>query len=457
MSGPVSLPDGFADSLAEILPAGERAELLCALDTPPPAAVRFNPYKLASPPEGEQVPWCRYGFYVDGGRPSFTLDPLHHGGVYYVQEPSSMFIEHIVRQVFPDTQGLRMLDVCAAPGGKTTLLSTLAGLEGLVVANEPVWSRVNILAENIRRWGLGNVAVTANAPSHYAAIKDYFDLVLVDAPCSGEGMFRKNPQARTQWSSRNVAACTVRQKDIIENIWGCLKPGGILIYSTCTFNSHENEHVASWTAENFDCENIGIDYPGHWNIAKGIGPAGGYTLRFYPHKLKGDGFSVSVFRKEGSKVRTKIKPVRKTLLRDLVGREAKEAGRWVEQPQFMRFAAIGDQAYGFYSAVHGDIIRLSEAVNIIYSGIDMGRIIKGDLKPSHALALFHDVNTGEIPGSEVPLETALDYLRKSDIPAEGFREGYNLVTFSGYPLGWVKRIGGRINNLYPKELRIANL
>lgn len=456
MSGNTPLPPQFIDSLAAILDPEQARELVRSLGEETPAAVRFNPFKLASPPDGEQVPWCRYGFYTGERRPVFTLDPLHHAGVYYVQEPSSMFIEHIVRQLFPEADGLRMLDACAAPGGKATLLSTLAGLEGLVVANEPVASRANILVENVKRWGLGNVAVTANDTSHYATVREFFDLILVDAPCSGEGMMRKNAEARLQWSPRNVANCAARQQGILEDLWPSLKPGGMLVYSTCTFNKSENEQMANWLAGNYDCENIPVDFPSEWSIARSV-QEGTETYRFYPHRLKGEGFCVTVFRKAPGKVRTKLKPVRRTLLHDLVGRDARECARWLAQPEYMRFAAIGDEAYAYYKAAYPDVIRLSEALNVIYSGVDMGRLIKGSLKPSHALALFHDLSPDAVPVVDLDHDTALEYLRKNEISPSLFQEGQNLVTYTGYPVGWVKKISNRLNNLYPKELRIANL
>ncbi|MCC8020224.1 MAG: rRNA cytosine-C5-methylase [Rikenellaceae bacterium] len=453
-------PEDFIRSLPGILTEEETGRLIEALWEEAPAAVRFNPYKLSAPPEGRQVPWCRYGFYT-GERPAFTLDPLHHAGVYYVQEPSSMFVEHIVRELFPEPEGLRILDLCAAPGGKTTLLSTLAGLEGLVVANETVSHRASVLAENVRRWGLGNVAVTANDPAHFSAVRDLFDIVLVDAPCSGEGMFRKNPEARRQWSLPNVEMCAVRQRKIVADAWSSLKPGGVLIYSTCTFNRTENEENAVWTAGNFDCSPVEVDCPPEWGITTVRTPAGQgeeiTTYRFYPHRTEGEGFCVTVLRKSPGKARTSVKPLKKSPIREVHGKEKRGLSGWVTQPGFMRFGAVGDDMYGYYAAAFDDIVRLSGGLNVIYAGVAMGRIMKERLRPEHSLALFHDLNTSDIPACEVDLETALDYLRRKDIPADGFAEGYNLVTYGGHGLGWVKKIGARVNNLLPKELRIMNL
>ena len=216
-----AFPAAFVERTASLLGASETERLLDALNGESPVSIRFNPYKIAEKPEGEQVPWCRYGYYLDR-RPSFTLDPAFHAGAYYVQEAGSMFLETIFRQVFPDDGPLRVLDLCAAPGGKTTLLSTIAGAEGLVVANEPIRNRASVLAENVRKWGIGNVAVTCDDPSHFAAFGHGFDLIVVDAPCSGEGMFRKDRAARDQWSLRNTELCAARQRRILGDVWPAL-------------------------------------------------------------------------------------------------------------------------------------------------------------------------------------------------------------------------------------------
>ena len=240
------LPELFRSRTTESLGTSEAERLFAALDNgESPVSIRFNPYKIGSQPEGRQVPWCRYGYYLDE-RPQFTLDPAFHGGAYYVQEASSMFLEAIFRQIFEPDAAPRILDLCAAPGGKTTLLSTLAGAEGLVVANEVIRQRASVLAANAVKWGIGNIVVTNNDPAHFAPFEHYFDLIAVDAPCSGEGMFRKDPAARTEWSEQGVKLCAARQRRILSDIWGSLRPGGILIYSTCTFNAAENEENIAW-------------------------------------------------------------------------------------------------------------------------------------------------------------------------------------------------------------------
>lgn len=442
------------------LPGVNPALLLAALDSPAPVSVRFNPFKVSQQPEGRRIPWSKYGYYLDE-RPQFTLDPLFHAGAYYVQEASSMFLEHIYRETVGDAQGLRVLDLCAAPGGKTTLLSTLVGLDSTVVANEVMRPRALTLADNVRKWGLGNVAVTNNDPAHFAGFRDYFDVILVDAPCSGEGMFRKNPDSRAEWSLENVKLCAARQRRILGEIWGALKPGGLLIYSTCTFNRQENEENVAWLAEQYSCEGVTIDIPAEWGIVAGEvesregAPIG--TFRFYPDKVEGEGFFAAVMCKESGKARTNVPKPRKTLFSELPRQAAKEAGRWVNQQEFMHFAHIGDTIYGYYNAAYSTVKLLSETLSVMYSGVQAGQIFSGKLKPEHPLALFHDLSREAVNEAPLTLDDALQYLRKNDIDPSLLDEGLNLITFDGFALGWIKRIGRRSNNLYPKELRIMNL
>lgn len=459
----INLPVRFTENLKELLGSEESALLCDALSDKQPVSVRFNPYKLSEKPQGKQVPWSHYGFYLDE-RPSFTLDPAFHGGSYYVQEAGSMFVEHIYRETIREQSGIKILDLCAAPGGKTTTLSTVAGLENLIVANEVIRHRAGILVENVRKWGLANVAVTNNDPSHFSDIKEYFDFIVVDAPCSGEGMFRKTPEAVTEWSPENVVLCASRQRRILSEIWNSLKPGGILVYSTCTFNRSENESNIEWLAENYDCEGVEIDIEESWGIVEGRldnKSSDGLpisTFRFFPHKTLSEGFFVSVIRKcDASKCRTKLPKPRRTVFTELNNNIRKESAVWVSQPEFMTFSAIGDNIYGYYTDTYEEVKKLSGFLSVIYSGVLMGQVFKNKLKPEHPLALFHDINRDAIPVSDLDMETALKYLRKQDIPVELLLEGINLLTYENLPIGWIKRIGARSNNLYPKELRIQNL
>lgn len=456
-----ALPVEFINSLHGILPAAEVAELCDAiLESQPVTSIRFNPFKIQQRPEGRQVPWSRYGYLLDE-RPSFTLDPMFHAGAYYVQEASSMFVEHIYRSVVGERKGVRLLDLCAAPGGKSTLYSTVAGLDGLVVANEVIRPRAMALADNIQRWGLGNVVVTNNDPSHFSGFRNWFDVVAVDAPCSGEGMFRKDPKAREEWNPELVSMCAARQRRILADIWGALKPGGTLIYSTCTYNRQENEENIEWLCSEYDCEGAEIEVPEEWNIVTGtvssIDSENIPTFRFYPHRLEGEGFFAAVIRKGGQGERPIAPKPRRSVFSDIPKGLLREVTPWVNQPEFMRFAEVAGNIFAYYESTFADTRTVSENLSAITSGVMMGQAFSGKLKPEHPLALFHDIDTETIPQAELPVDAALDYLRKQNVDTSYFSEGINLVTSDGFPIGWAKRIGNRVNNMYPKELRIATL
>ena len=296
-----ALPIAFTERMRKQLGAEEAESLFAALDTASSVAVRLNPAKCGEGEgvwsEGEAIAWSRYGRKLKE-RPSFTLDTAFHAGVYYVQEAASQFIDYIVAH--EELQGKRVLDMCSAPGGKTTIYSTAVGADGLVLANEYVRMRANVLADNVRKWGLGNVLVTNNAPEHIAQFEGWFDLVAVDAPCSGEGMFRKEEVAREDWSEEAVKMCAARQTSILREAWQSLKEGGLLIYSTCTFNEEEDEGVL----RNFIAE-VGddalepsqrVEMDDKWGIVRG--EVGAFqTFRFFPHKTDSEGLFVAIARK----------------------------------------------------------------------------------------------------------------------------------------------------------------
>ena len=450
-----AFPSAFRSRTEAQLGADEAAKLLGALDGSPSVSIRFNPYKVTSRPEGDPVPWSRYGYYL-AQRPQFTLDPAFHGGAYYVQEASSMFLETIFGQFCGDGVPMRILDLCAAPGGKTTLLSTLAGAESVVVANEVIRQRAAVLADNVRKWGIGNVVVTNNDPAHFGSFGHYFDLVAVDAPCSGEGMFRKEPDARSQWSDSSVRLCAARQRRILADVWDALRPGGILIYSTCTFNREENEENVAWLCGEYDCEPVALRIDPAWGIVQGES-AGAAVFRFFPHRLRGEGFFAAVLRKGDGRRREKSPKPRKSVFSELSRQDVRTLSGWVAQPEYMRFSAVGDTAYGYYAHAYPVVRQLAESLTVIHSGVRMGQLFGGKLRPDHALAMFHDLARGIVPEAELDTLQALGYLRRNDTDASLLDEGINLVTSGGLPLGWIKRIGNRSNNMYPKELRIAVL
>ena len=471
----MTLPAKFVERVLRDLGGTEGAALCAALDAEPPVSVRLNPAKTgaetvsAGPDAGlpvpeaaglpalaiaGRVPWSRDGRYL-AVRPSFTLDPDFHAGAYYVQEASSQFVGHLLAAV--RTEGARILDLCAAPGGKTTLYASLAGPGGLVVANEIDRRRAAVLADNVRKWGTGNVAVTTCEPRMLGDFEAWFDIVAVDAPCSGEGMFRKDCEARGEWSEGSVKLCAARQDGILREAWRALKPGGTLVYSTCTFNRDEDEgaleRMLAWAGDEV-AESDEIAVEDAWGVV--CGRVGAFrTFRFYPHRACGEGFFAAVARKSfdaGGRARTP--KARRTVFAAADRKTSAELARWVREPDRMCFAQVADTFYAWYAAQADAVRALSEALPVICSGVALGQVFKGTLKPDPALALFDGLNRGAVPVAELDEAEALRYLRKQEIAAAGLAEGVNLVCARGRALGFAKRIGARVNNMYPNSLRI---
>ena len=471
----MTLPAKFVERVLRDLGETEGAALCAALDAEPPVSVRLNPAKTgaetvsAGPDAGlpvpeaaglpalaiaGRVPWSRDGRYL-AVRPSFTLDPDFHAGAYYVQEASSQFVGHLLAAV--RTEGARILDLCAAPGGKTTLYASLAGPDGLVVANEIDRRRASVLADNVRKWGTGNVAVTTCEPRALGDFEAWFDVVAVDAPCSGEGMFRKDPDARGEWSEGNVKQCAARQDEILREAWRALRPGGTLVYSTCTFNRDEDEgaleRMLAWAGDEVaEAEDMAVD--GAWGIV--CGRVGAFrTYRFYPYRARGEGFFAAVACKAydaGGRCRTP--KARRTVFAQVDKASAAELRRWVRTPERMCFAAVGDTCYGYYVAQAEAVKALGEALPVIYAGVAMGQFFKGSLRPDPALAFFCGLNREAVSAAELDEAQALCYLRRQEVVAGAFAEGVNLVCARGRALGFAKRIGNRVNNMYPNTLRI---
>ena len=455
----MELPAAFVERVARDLGPDQGAALCAALDSAPPVSVRFNPAKCGDAAALAQrldvagaVAWCPDGHYLSA-RPHFTFDPAFHAGAYYVQEAASQFVGRLVG----DIAGGCLLDMCAAPGGKTTLYASLVGEEGLVVANEIDRRRASVLADNVRKWGTGNVAVTACEPRALGDLECRFDVVAVDAPCSGEGMFRKDPASRAEWSEGGVRLCAARQDAILREAWRALRPGGRLVYSTCTFNRDEDEgsleRMLAWAGgEVVEAEVPEVDAA--WGIVCGqVGPF--RTYRFFPHKSCGEGFFAAVACKApDAGGRMRLPKGRRPLFGPVDKAAAAELSRWVAQPGRMRFASVADTLYGWFAAQADAVRTLSEAVPVIYSGVAMGQLFKGRLRPDPALAFFAGLDRAAVPAAEFDPARAVDYLRKSEVRPEGLAEGLNLVCAEGRALGFAKRIGGRVNNMYPNSLRI---
>ena len=453
-----ALPVAFQERMREQLGAEESERLFEALDTPPAVAIRLNGAKCEGEAwwnECEKIGWSPNGRKLQT-RPSFTLDTAFHAGAYYVQEAASQFLAHIVE--CEGIEGKRLLDMCAAPGGKTTIYSSAVGATGLVVANEYVRSRANILADNVRKWGLGNVLVTNNAPEHISPFEGWFDVVAVDAPCSGEGMFRKEEVAREDWSVENVKMCAARQMSILREAWQTLKGDGLLIYSTCTFNEEENEALLRAFIEEqgeYLAPSATIPVEESWGIVKG--EVGAFqTFRFFPHKTDSEGLFVAVARKVAD-MSQRTPKARKRVMQEVDKTSRKELMRWLKDAEQHTFAMVADTIYAYRTEQFKAVQALSESLTAIYSGVAMGQIFKGKLKPDWALSQYVGLEREAVACAELDNEEALCYLRKQDTAVEKMLEGINLVMCGGRALGFAKRVGARCNNLYPNSLKITNL
>ena len=453
-----ALPIAFTERMRKQLGAEEAEHLFSALDGLSPGAVRLNPAKCGEEgvwSDGEEIGWSKSGRKLKE-RPSFTLDTAFHAGAYYVQEAASQFIDYLISG--EELQGKRVLDMCSAPGGKTTIYSTAVGEEGLVLANEYVRSRANVLADNVRKWGMGNVLVTNNAPEHISQFEGWFDLVAVDAPCSGEGMFRKEEVAREDWSEEAVKMCAARQLSIVREAWQSLKDGGLFIYSTCTFNEDEDEGLLRAFIEEVGdvfepSQRVEID--DKWGIVRG--EVGAFqTFRFFPHKTDSEGLFVAIARKvEPTTQRTP--KARKKVMQEVDKVSRKELSRWLQGADNFTFAMVADTIYAYRTEQFKAVQALSEGLTAIYSGVAMGQIFKGKLKPDWALSQYVKLERKVVETVELDEASALDYLRKRDIAVDDMREGINLLTHRGRALGFAKRVGARCNNLYPNSLKIQNM
>ncbi|SFC01734.1 16S rRNA C967 or C1407 C5-methylase, RsmB/RsmF family [Parapedobacter composti] len=418
-------------------------------------SIRINPAKNQGPDTTalEHVPWCDTGFYLPE-RPVFTLDPLFHAGCYYVQEASSMFIAHAVKALALDGQPLVALDLCAAPGGKSTLLSTYLHADSLLIANELIKSRVNILVDNMVRWGHANTVVTNNDPSAFRHLPGYVDLMLVDAPCSGSGMFRKDAASINEWSEAAVQLCSERQRRILADSLPALRAGGFLLYSTCSYSVEENEQIADWLCETQGVEPVAIPIDADWGIeqtASDKHACPGY--RFYPHKLRGEGFFLAAFRK------TADQPSFDRHIKADIPRPPKELQRWVADSHRYFTFSVGDELCVLPKGREADLRILQRVLYLRNAGTRVGRLAKGDIIPSHHLALSNARHQG-LPTVALDKEMALEYLRKGNVPPSVNTQklsGWTLATYRGAALGWMKLLPNRINNYYPKEWRIATM
>jgi 16S rRNA C967 or C1407 C5-methylase (RsmB/RsmF family)/NOL1/NOP2/fmu family ribosome biogenesis protein len=395
------------------------------------------------------VPWWEGGCRVQP-RPSFAFDPLWHAGAYYVQEASSMFLGHAVRELMGDRRALRVLDLCAAPGGKSTQLATLPHT-GLLLSNETIRTRVPVLHENLVKWGSPRTFISNEDPSALARMEGFFDLMIVDAPCSGSGLFRRDPAAIEEWSPAHVELCSRRQRRILAEALPALAPGGVLVYSTCSYSREEDEDILDWLVREQGLEGLRIRIHEEWGVVESVTPTGAVGYRFYPDRLAGEGFFLACLRKgEGaSATAMSARPPRS------VAWKGSDLADWISDPEALHFSERDGNLIAVPMDLAGDVATIAGLVRLRKSGVMAGRLLRGNLLPDHELAMSTLLHPGR-PILPLSREDALRYLRKEAVPPDGQTQGWALASWMGLPLGWLKCMPGRSNNHYPSEWRIRS-
>ncbi|HEV9037408.1 MAG TPA: RNA methyltransferase [Puia sp.] len=433
---------GYDASAFEAVHAGDRQV----------TSIRVNPDKTgdSGPAGATRVPWSSWGYYL-AVRPYFTFDPLLHAGAYYVQEASSMFLEQALRQTADVTRPLRVLDLCAAPGGKSTLLQAALAAGSLLVSNEVIKSRVPVLEENMIKWGGVNSVVTNNDPRDLSRLENYFDVIVVDAPCSGSGLFRRDPETMKEWSPAQVQLCSGRQQRILSDIWPALRQDGVLIYSTCSYSREENEDILDWTAEEFDATPCRLLLSPEWNIVESEGIQKTWGYRFYPDRLNGEGFFIGALRKNGGGT---FSPPRRTAQPERAGKKELESlHKWVKPETALFFFHHGDQIHVLPEPLAAELPILQSACYLKTAGVVLGTPSAKEFIPDHGLAMSTVIHP-DLPAIGLTHEQALNYLRKEEVRTETEHRGWSLVRYAGHNLGWVKVLPSRWNNYYPKQWRI---
>lgn len=417
-----------------------------------PVSIRINNAKCTSEPSLPKVKWSNEGYYLEK-RPSFTFDPMFHAGCYYPQEASSMFTGYAIGQFINDDS--RILDLCAAPGGKSTHILSLLKTNCLLVSNEVIRSRANILSENIIKSGNPSAIVCNNDPADLGKLAHFFDIVLVDAPCSGEGMFRKDQGAITEWSSANVNLCYERQRRIVSDVWESLKPGGILIYSTCTYNLLENERNVQWICSELGAETVNLHIPDDWKITGAL-EGNMNTYRFLPYKTKGEGFFLSVLKKDEEILY--IRKQKKNRANKNVKQKLSDSYKnYIQCSDKFNFVMEGDKWVAYPKGIDEDLALLKSQLRLISYGITIGEEKGKDFIPDHSLAMSNLLNRDMFTTHEIDWKTSIAYLRKEALVLENdLPKGYILLLYKHIALGFVKNLGNRANNLYPQEWRIRS-
>lgn len=434
------LSPAMVDMLRPVM-GSEWKAFLKALQQPPVVSIRVNRGKTVLVPTEVSVPWCAEGFYLSE-RQNFTNDPWLHAGAYYVQEASSMFLAQVLQHFCLPTA--RCLDLCAAPGGKSLIVADHVHKGGLLVSNEINRTRCSVLVENITKWGLPHVLVTNDEPADFERLGAWFDLVLVDAPCSGEGMLRKEPQVLTEWSRESVRKCVMRQWQILQSAWRVLQPGGILIYSTCTYNVHEDEEQVRRLLQEVDAELLSVPLQVDWGV---IDTGVGY--RFVPHRTRGEGLFMAVVRKNshGEKLRHKTIHVKHVVKECAMSDMLQNADHYTA----MNFRHI---VLACPKPLTSAFDELLNTLRVVQCGVPLFAYHGQSLVPQPALALSQCLRRDAFIGVEVDDATALAFLRGEALRLSTQQRGYVLVIYRGLPLGFVHNIGTRCNNLYPSPWRI---
>lgn len=448
------LPDQFIQAIQNALGFNEPSFKEVHASGQQITSIRLNPLKQSSVTlfdNAQQVPWCAHGKYLPE-RPSFTFDPLFHGGAYYVQEASSMFLWQALTSTLQSTaDNLKVLDLCAAPGGKSTLLASYLP-NALIVSNETIRSRAAILYENVVKWGTDNIAVTNNDPKDFQQLPGYFDMIVVDAPCSGSGLFRKDPEAIKEWSAESVMLCSQRQQRILADVFSALKEEGILIYSTCSYSVEEDEEISDWLVDTFDVKSVRIATNNEWGIVETTTQKHQcFGYRFYPDKLRGEGFFIAAFRK--NKVEKEL--FKKTYALGTISKKDEQfIHPWLYLQEPYHFFTVQENVLAVKQQWQAEIALLQKLFYLKKAGVAVGSIKKNDFVPAHELAVSPLVNKTNVDVVALNPEQAIQYLKKKEIEYNILTKGWKLITCQHINLGWIKNLHNRVNNYYPSEWRI---
>jgi 16S rRNA C967 or C1407 C5-methylase (RsmB/RsmF family)/NOL1/NOP2/fmu family ribosome biogenesis protein len=440
------LPTEFSERITVQFPS-DATQFLGALDEQPAASVRLNaakPKVLFS--DARQVPWNDEGLLL-GSRPRYTLDPAFHAGCYYPQESSSMVLQWVLKHTVPADTPIDALDLCAAPGGKSLIIADYLKNNGRLVSNEIIRSRAQILNEVLVKWGSTNVVVTNNRPADIGSGGMLFDLMVVDAPCSGEGMFRKDPDARLEWNSGSAAMCSQRQHEILQDVLPALREEGVLIYSTCTFAPEENENVIASLLATGDFECLRWPIPSEWQVNV-VDERGVFAMRFLPHLVPGEGFFIAALRKITPTASARGKS--KTVFNAPNSQERACLQQLGIASENVVLAPDGELYKSAFTLP--ELNTLAVKLYLLQPGVRIGKVLRGELIPAHALALAQVEVLTDAP-VQLNAQQAIAYLRGESFGVEA-KSGWQRVAFDACVLGWIKVIGNRTNNYYPKEWRV---